>query len=206
VRLVRIDLDDAKSKKQAAPFYGFLIEDEKQMAARNKAIAVEEKLRPEQTKQDDFLKMAVFQYMVGNTDWSVQYLQNIKLLKTESSTQLITVPYDFDHSGIVNAPYAHPAEELLMKSVQERRYRGYCMTDLKAFEKPIALFNRLKNDIYHLFTDCSLLDAKYIKSITKYLDEFYATINDPKSWQKDFAYPCDKNGTGNVVIKGLKED
>ena len=205
-RLVRIDLDDSKSKKQATPFYGFLIEDEKHMAARNKAIAVEQKLRPEQTKEDDFLTMAVFEYLIGNTDWSVQYLQNIKLLKTDSSPQLITVPYDFDHSGIVNAPYAQPAEELLMKSVQERRYRGYCMTDLKAFEKPIALYNRLKSDIYSLFTKCSLLDAKYIKSITKYLDEFYATINDPKSWQKDFAYPCDKNGTGNVVIKGLKED
>ena len=206
VRLVRIDLDDAKSKKQTAPFYGFLIEDEKQMAARNKAIIVDQKLRPEQTKQDDFLTMAIFQYMVGNTDWSIQYLQNIKLLKTESSTQLITVPYDFDHSGIVDAPYAQPAEELLMKSVQERRYRGYCMTDLKAFEKPIALYNRLKNDIYNLFTTCSLLDAKYIKSVAKYLDQFYATINDAKSWQRDFAYPCDKNGTGNVVIKGLKED
>jgi hypothetical protein len=205
-RLVRIDLDDIKSKKQAAPFYGFLIEDEKHMAARNKAIAVEEKLRPEQTKQDVFLTMAVFQFLIGNTDWSVQYLQNIKLLKTDSFPQLITVPYDFDHCGIVNAPYAHPAEELLMKSVQERRYRGYCMTDLKVFEKPIALFNRLKIDIYNLFTKCSLLDAKNIRSITKYLDEFYATINDPKSWQKDFAYPCDKNGTGNVVIKGLKED
>ena len=206
VRLVRIDLEDAKSKKQAEPFYGFLIEDEKHMAARNKAIAVEQKLRPEQTKQDVFLTMAVFQYLVGNTDWSVQYLQNIKLLQTDSFPQLITVPYDFDHSGIVNAPYAQPAEELLMKSVQERRYRGYCMTDMKVFEKPIALYNGLKNDIYSLFTNCSLLDAKYIKSITKYLDEFYATINDPKSWQKDFAYPCDPNGTGNIVIKGLRED
>ena len=205
-RLVRIELDDAKSKKQAAPFYGFLIEDEKQMATRNKATVVEQKLRPEQTKQDDFLTMSVFQYLIGNTDWSVQYLQNIKLLKTDSFTQLITVPYDFDHSGIVDAPYAHPAEELLMKSVQERRYRGYCMTDMKAFEKPIALYNRLKNDIYNLFTKSSLLDAKYIKSISRYLDEFYATINDPKRWQKDFAYPCDKNGTGNIVIKGLREE
>ena len=205
-RLVRIDLDDAKNKKQAAPFYGFLIENEKHMAARNKAIAVEQQLRPEQTKQDVFLTMAIFQYLVGNTDWSIQYLQNIKLLKSDSFPQLITVPYDFDHSGIVDAPYAQPAEELLMRSVKQRRYRGYCMTDMKAFEKPIAFFNKLKNDIYNLFTKCSLLDAKYIQSITKYLDEFYATINDPKSWQKDFAYPCDKNGTGNVVIKGLKED
>src|SRR6187200_907406 len=205
-RLVRIELNDIKSKKQAAPFYGFLIEDEKHMATRNKAIVVEQKLRPEQTKQDPFLTMAVFQYLIGNTDWSVQYLQNIKLLKTDSFTQVITVPYDFDHSGIVNAPYAHPAEELLMRSVQERRYRGYCMKDLKVFEKPIALFNRLKADIYNLYTKSKLLDEKYIKSVTKYLDEFYATINDPKAWQKDFAYPCDKNGTGNVVIKGMKED
>ena len=205
-RLVQIDFDDSKSKKQAAPFYGILIEDEKHMAARNKAITVEQKLRPEETQQDFFLTMAVFQYLIGNTDWSVQYLQNIKLLKSDSFPQLITVPYDFDHSGIVNAPYAHPAEELLMKSIMERRYRGYCIKDLKVFEKPIALYNRIKNDIYNLFTESRLLDAKYIKSVTKYLDEFYATINDSKSWQKDFAYPCDKNGTGNIVIKGLRED
>jgi hypothetical protein len=205
-RLVRIELSDTKNKKQPAPFYGFLIEDDKNMAVRNKAMAVEQKLRPEETKQDAFLTMAVFQYLIGNTDWSVQYLQNIKLLKIDSFPQLITVPYDFDHSGMVNAPYAHPAEELLMRSVQERRYRGYCIREMKLFEKPIALFNRSKSDIYNLYTKSNLLDEKYIKSITKYLDEFYATINDPKSWQKDFAYPCDPNGTGNVVIKGLRED
>ena len=205
-RLVKVTLDDPKNKKPPAPFYGFLIEDEKQMAARNKATAVEQKLRPQETQQDAFLTMAVFQYLIGNTDWSVEYLQNIKLLKIESSPQLITVPYDFDHSGLVNAPYAHPAEELLMRSVQERRYRGYCINDMKVFEKTLALYNRSKSDIYHLYTKNNLLDEKYVKSVTKYLDEFYATINDPKAWQKDFAYPCDKNGTGNVVIRGLKED
>ena len=26
------------------------------------------------------------------------------------------------------------------------------------------------------------------------------------SRKKEFGYPCDKNGTGNVVIKGLKEE
>jgi len=205
-RLVRIDIDDPKNKKQPDPFFGFLIEDEKQMATRNKAVAIAQKLGPEETKQDFFLTMAIFQYLIGNTDWSVQYLQNIKLIKTEASSQPITVPYDFDHAGIVNAPYAHPAEELLMRSVQERRYRGYCIKDMKVFEKPIALFNKLKDDIYSLYTKSDLLDEKYTKSVTKYLDGFYATINDPKAWQKDFAYPCDKSGTGNVVIRGLKED
>jgi len=205
-RLVKVRLEDAKSKKPVSPFYGILLEEEKQMAARNKATLTEQKLKPQQTQRESFLRMAVFQYLIGNTDWSVEYLQNIKLIKTDKSSLAITVPYDFDHSGIVNAPYARPAEELLMNSVQERRYRGYCLPDLKDFEAIITLYNKLKKDIYDLVNSCRYLDAKSLKATIKYLDEFYKTINDQKAWQKDFAYPCDKNGTGNVVIKGLRED
>jgi len=76
----------------------------------------------------------------------------------------------------------------------------------KDFEGTIALYNKFKKDIYDLFTSCTYLDAKSLKATIKFLDGFYGTINNPKAWQKDFAYPCDKNGTGNVVIKGLKED
>jgi hypothetical protein len=206
-RLVKVKLEDTKGKRSVSPFYGLLLEEEKQMAERNKGTLTEQQnLKPQQTQQDAFLRMAVFEYLIGNTDWSVQYLQNIKLIKTSASSLPVTVPYDFDHSGIVNAPYAHPAEELLMSSVLERRYRGYCVTDLKIFEPTLALYNKLKKDIYDLFLTCTYLDAKSLKSITKFLDGFYETINDQKAWKKDFAYPCDKNGTGNVVIKGLRED
>jgi hypothetical protein len=205
-RLVQVTLEDEKSKKTGTPFYGLLLEEEKQMAKRNTMMAVERKLKPQQIQSDAFLTMAVFQYLIGNTDWSIQYLQNIKLLAQDSLAVPVAVPYDFDHAGIVNAPYAHPAEELQMSSTRERRYRGYCMSDLKAFESVIALYNRLKNEIYNLYSNCSLLDAKYKMSTTRFLDEFFSAINNPKTWQKDFAYPCDKNGTGNVVIKGLKED
>jgi hypothetical protein len=51
-----------------------------------------------------------------------------------------------------------------------------------------------------------LLDDKYKKATIKFLDEFYETINDPKQVQKEFGYPCDPNGTGNVVIKGLRDN
>ena len=205
-RLVQVTMEDEKTKKTSGPFYGLLLEEEKQMAKRNKMTAVEKKLTPQQVQTNPFLTMAVFQYLIGNTDWSIQYLQNIKLLVEDSLAVPIAVPYDFDHAGIVNAPYALPAEALQMRSTQERRYRGYCMPDLKPFEPVIALYNSLKNEIYSLFSNCTLLDEKYKKSTARFLDEFYATINNPKAWQKDFAYPCDKNGTGNVVIKGLKED
>lgn len=204
-RLVKVNLEDTKNKKPAS-FYGILLEEEKQMSKRNKAVSVDRKLEPQQTQKEAFLTMTVFEYLIGNTDWSVQFLQNIKLLAPDTNAVPVAVPYDFDHAGIVSAPYAMPAEELQMRSVRQRRYRGYCVQDMTVFDGVIARYNLLKKDIYSIYTGCTLLDAKYIKNTIQYLDEFYATINNPKSWQKEFSYPCDKNGTGNVVIKGLKED
>ena len=93
-----------------------------------------------------------------------------------------------------------------MNSVRERRYRGYCVPNMAKFDPVVALYNKLKPDIYKLYTDCPFLDPKYVKSTIKYFDEFYETINDPAKLKKEFGYPCDKNGTGNVVIKGLKGD
>lgn len=204
-RLLRVTLLDENSKQIQKPFYAFLLEDEDQMALRNHLISVERKLQPQQTSAEAFLIMSVFEYLVANTDWSVQYLQNIKLLAVDSNAVPLAVPYDFDHAGIVRAPYAQPFEALRMRSITERRYRGYCITDMKAFEPVIDLFNRIKVDIYNLYSNCSLLDDRYKKRTLKYLDEFYSTINNPKDWQKAFSYPCDKNGTGNVVIKGLQD-
>ena len=205
-RLVKVKLEDNKNKKPILPFYGMLLEEENQVAERNNVIAINKKLRPEQTETNSFLTMAVFEYLIGNTDWSVQYLQNIKLLAADSNAAPVTVPYDFDMSALVGSPYAKPAEELNLPSVYERRYRGYCIQNIEKFNETIALYNGLKKDIYDLYSNNPLLDKKYIKSTLKFFDEFYATINNPALLKKAFTYPCDKNGTGNVVIKGLRED
>jgi hypothetical protein len=74
------------------------------------------------------------------------------------------------------------------------------------FAISVSLFDGLKDDIYRLVNDCKLLDAKYKKSTLLYFDAFYEIINSPTKLQREFGYPCDKKGTGNVVIKGLKED
>jgi hypothetical protein len=204
-RLVRITLNDTKKKKVTPPFYGFVLEEEQQMATRNHDIVIKKQMNPEEVAPDAFLKMAVFEYLIGNTDWSVQY-QNIKIIATDSNAVPVAVPYDFDQTGLVSSPYAQPAEELNMHSVRERRYRGYCINDMSAFNDVFALYNRLKPAIYKLYTDCPLFDSKYIKETFRYFDEFYKTINDPAAAKKEFTYPCDPNGTGNVLIKGLKEN
>ncbi len=206
-RLVKVTLDDSIRKKTTGPFYGVLLEEEESVAKRNGMKPVEPKmLKPHQADSESFLTMAVFQYMVGNTDWSTQYRQNLKFLVKEDNDLPVPVPYDFDHAGLVDAPYAQPAEELQMRSVTERRYRGYCATDMTVFDPVFAKFKSLKQEFYKVYSSCTMLDAKFIKSATKFLDDFYATLDNPKAVQKDFGYPCDKNGTGNIVIKGLRED
>jgi hypothetical protein len=91
--------------------------------------------------------MAVFEYFIGNTDWSVEYLQNVKLLATDTNSVAYTVPYDFDHAGIVSPPYAKPAEQLQLSSVRERRYRGYCLTDLSLLRPFFTEFLQLRDKI-----------------------------------------------------------
>ena len=208
VRLVKVTYADSNPKsKSAEPLYGMLIEDEGQMAKRNNSVSVEGKLvRPEQTQREDFLNMAVFEYMIGNTDWSVQYLQNVKLIASDSTSISVTVPYDFDHAGIVGAPYAQPAVELQLSSTRERRYRGYCIQDMNKFTEVIDRFNQRKENFYKVYTGNTLLEESYLKSTLKFLDDFYKTINDPKKLKYEFQYPCDPDGTGNVVIQGLKKN
>jgi hypothetical protein len=205
-RLVRVTYNDTEKGKTSEPLYGILLEEEDQMAKRNDMVAVEKKLRPEQVQSKDFLKMAVFEYLIGNTDWSVQYLQNVKLIAADSLSVPIAVPYDFDHAGIVSAPYAKPAEALQLSSVRERRYRGYCISDMAQFEEVFAFYRQLEKEIYGVYKNCPFVEESYITSTVKYLDEFFKTINDPSLAKTAFTYPCDTDGTGNVVIMGLDKN
>lgn len=206
VRLVRVTLEDQSAKaKTVDSFLGFLIEDEEVLAERNHMTAVDKDLvSPKSIVHDDFFRMAVFQYLIGNTDWSIQYRQNIKLIASAESPRPIAVPYDFDHAGIVRAPYANPAPELKLASVTDRRYRGYCVEEMEAFQKVFSEYIAKKEEIYSLYAKSDLLDEKYLKSTSKFLDTFFETITNPKRAAMDFQYPCLTDGTGNVVIKGLK--
>jgi len=203
-RLVKVYLKEENPKKGTDPFFGNLLENEGQMAARNGGSILKRNLKPYRTQEEEFITMAVFEYMIGNTDWSVDYRQNIKLVSKGNTKLPYPVPYDFDHAGIVSAPYANPPQKLMLKSVRERRFRGYCIVDSNKFKPVISKFQELQKQIFALYVESLLVDKKYIQDTDAYLSEFFATIGDEAEWQREFSYPCDPNGTGNVVIKGLK--
>jgi hypothetical protein len=202
-RLVQMTFYDTIRKKEIS-FYGMLLEEASQMAKRNGvSVLSSTRMSPQHAELETFLKMAMFQYMIGNTDWSVEYLHNIKAIAFDSLTIPYTVPYDFDHAGIVDAPYAVPAAELQLSSTHERRYRGYCIPDMEAFTNVVTVFNNLKPEFYKVYTGCQFLDSKYIAATVNYLDAFYETINNPKKLKAAFGYPCNKN-VPKIVIGGLE--
>lgn len=201
VRLARTTFRDTVKGKETS-FFSFLLEEDEQMAKRNGMKILKRQSMGEATETETYLKMAVFQYMIGNTDWSVPYRHNIRLISFDSLTIPSVVPYDFDHAGIVDAPYALPAEELELRSTKERRYRGYCLPEPAAFNEVVATFNRLKADFYGVYANCTLLDQKYVSATTRFLDQFYETINNPQKRDAAFSFPCGRNAP-KVVIKGM---
>lgn len=205
-RLLRVTFTDPEKPGKSKTVFCFLIEDEHAMARRNGLEILEKDLiRPEKTDRETFLDMALFELMIANTDWSVQYRQNVKLIGKAGDPVIYTVPYDFDHSGIVSAPYAKPAEALEMSSVRERRFRGYCLKDQSAFGPAIQRQLDLKEKILKIYSESASSDPKYAASTIKYLEEYFEMLGNEKRRSSVLGYPCREDGTGNVVIKGLRQ-
>src|SRR6188472_4420980 len=69
----------------------------------------------------------LFEYMIGNTDFSIMEQHNVRLVQTQAG-QRFAVPYDFDYSGLADASYATPSKALPITSVRDRLFRGPCRT------------------------------------------------------------------------------
>ena len=132
--------------------------------------------------------MSVFLYMIGNTDWSLPFLHNIRLFQGDMAYYL-AVPYDFDWSGIVDAPYAKPDYRLNIRSVRDRLWRGPCFSQ-EQLGTALALFKAKKDDIYKLYQGMDGLDPKLLKNSTDYLDEFYKLIDDARAVDREMRKPC----------------
>lgn len=189
VRLLKMTYVDTGNKNEKMEKYAFLIEGEQFVAARLAGKMLKnKKIHAENTHKPTADRVAVFQYMIGNLDWSVKENHNMKMCYKVGELPYC-IPYDFDLTGIVDTEYALPPEILPVRSVRERLYRGFCRTE-EEFEAAFEEFRAVKEDLYTLYQDSEFLSEKYINSTVKYLDDFYETIGDPKLVKKEFLKKC----------------
>jgi hypothetical protein len=196
VRLANVTYADTDAGKKPFTKLGLFFEDIDDLAKRMEAreLSVPRQMF-EYVEQDQLLFMSLFQYMIGNTDYSIVALHNVIMLDDAKGVRR-TVPYDFDYSGLVNAHYARPFPKLPIVSVQERLWRGPCKTeaDINAALTP---FREKKAELLALpasLTPLGLNDGSR-KYTEKYLNEFFEIIENPNRLKKNLVSDC-KTGPG----------
>jgi hypothetical protein len=195
VRLVRVNYRDTRGKMKPFTQYAFFIEDDAELARRNNCVKKDKaQVLTESTNRDQMTMVAVFEYLISNGDWSVPNNHNIKLIwdKQNPNNLPFAVPYDFDHSGMVNAGYAAPNELLGTESVTERVYRGFPRA-MDELESTFDVYRKQKDNIINLVNNFTLLSTRNRKDLVSYIGEFYKTINDSRQVQTVFIDNARKN-------------
>jgi len=199
VRLAEIDYVNSKNGKTIITRFGFFIEDADDTAKRNKLKELDvADVRLSQLDREAAARYALFQYMIGNLDWSMHdgvpghdCCHNTKLLApgADATDGIIPLPYDFDYSGFVDTPYAVPPEGVPVRNVRTRRYRGYCLHN-SAARAATGQFTENRAALYQAIEETPVLSKKKKAAATDYLDSFFAIITDPEKLEKRLFSTC----------------
>lgn len=196
VRPATITYIDSDTGKTRDTRFGFFIEDQDAMAARNglKAIRLP-KLSSSWLNPDAANMIAVFEFMAGNLDWSAtrgprgdNCCHNSKIMGL-GERDLIPVPYDFDFSGVVSAEYATPPPKLGLRNVKQRLYRGYCKY-MDGLAVAFKRFQDQKSAIYAVYEGDGSLRKSGKRKTLRYFDSFYGIIGNPAKVKRMFEKKC----------------
>lgn len=196
VRVLQVTYVDTVGKRQSDPRYAFLIEHKNRLAKR---IGLKEFVTPS-TKvvliNPEHLNLtSIFQYFIGNTDFSPvagppesDCCHNYVLFKNKD-TLITAIPYDYDQSGLVDAPYATPNPNFRLRTVRQRLYRGRCVNNVFV-EDSVQQFQDKRDAIYALIDGQQGLDKRTRKDLTGFVDKFYRTVESPKNLQSSILKKC----------------
>ena len=146
-------------------------------------------VHPMQADQVSANRVALFMFMIGNTDWSIPNRHNIELVQPSPGTPPLVIPYDFDWSGVVDAPYAEPNPMLGLNSVKDRLFRGFCRPE-ESWAPVYEAFLAQKEAILALYSESTYLENAEKQRAIHYLEDFYSIIEDPRKRKMQITDMC----------------
>lgn len=203
VRLLRATYTYSDEERQVQS-YAIFIEHKDRIGKRINAKTVQiddpdtkeiESAMVQDLRRPDSNLTSVFQYLIGNTDFSAikaapdEDCCHNQTLFVREGEPYYTVPYDFDQSGLVNAPHAMPNERFKLKSTRERLYRGRCVNN-GYLPATLKLFNDKRDDIEALVRNQQDLTKGTAKRMLAYIKQFYDTIDKPKRLHREIVKKC----------------
>lgn len=199
VRPLSVTYVDSVAHSSDGPHFAFLIEDDSELARRNGLEKLDvprigvAQLEP---LQND--RYALFEYLIGNTDWAVlngpsadRCCHNSRLIGANAQSNVISVPYDFDSSGLVDAHYAVPSPTLGIRSNRERVYRGFCANN-GALETARREMLNLQPRILELARAQSRLSDGSRQAVTDYLATGFEVLRDDERFAREVTAKCRK--------------
>ena len=196
VRLLRITYIDTEKNRRKITQYGFIIEHRERLARRIKLPALEISrtsvgaLDPEYTNL-----ISLYHYLIGNTDFSP--ILGVKgetcchnhVLFGVQGEPLKSVPYDFDQSGLVYAPYSVPNARFRLRDVRQRLYRGRCVNN-SLIVTTIARYQDARDAVMRVVTELDMVSARSTKMTASYLNKFYKTLDSERRIKNAFVRKC----------------
>lgn len=180
-RLAKIDYVDDTGRPYISRA-GFFVEDVSDVAKRNglKVAKMGSLLPLQQIDPVSGARLSLFEDMISNYDWSMraapagqECCHNVRMLTDGAPGSLLTVvPYDFDFSGLVDAPYADVPEGVPVGNVRQRTYRGYCAHLVQARAAAAQLSPR-RAEFTGLFATIPGLDPREQAKAASYIDAFF---------------------------------
>ena len=192
VRLARIDYVDTGRDEKVHNCWGFFIEPEQALANRLGGTLEEDDLLAMRTVNPEVMdRLAMFQYMIGNGDYSITGRHNVKIINlgTPGRLGLLPVPYDFDYTGIVNTEYAVPNEGLGISSVRERYFMGPCRNST-VHRRVVEELCLLEKEILDLILTFDYLESDEKIEMVDYIESFFDEIEDDSFIERRILPTC----------------
>jgi hypothetical protein len=187
VHLLRIRyIDTSDPEQQMEDQLAFLIESKEELA--NRFEGKDEDmwgLTSTDVDKQSYYNTVLFQYMIGNDDWSMESPHNLAFIERPDGEPPLIVPYDFDFSGLVNAPYARPNPKWGGFSVLDRVAMGAFDTR-EDLQNTLDGFLSLKNGGLNCFEECRWLSERTKKRMEKYLLGFYKQLENTRKIERIF--------------------
>ncbi|MCG8371859.1 MAG: hypothetical protein MJA32_15290 [Proteobacteria bacterium] len=196
VRLFDVTYVDTESGEELNRL-AFVIEDDEAVAKRNGLQAVKvERVAPEQLDRRRQNLIHVFEYMIGNTEYSFvnpepdkDCCHNMDMLSSTGEPPYLPLPFDYDFSGMVNAPYAQPNPRYPIRTVTLRYYKGVCANN-DILPDTLALFLSRRGDMERVVGEAGFLSVRSRRSLRQYLNAFFGKISRPARVRRDLIERC----------------
>ncbi len=196
-RLLRVTYIDSDGKRRNLERYGFVIEHKDRLGKRLDMQQGEVPRTSVQSIPSDYMNLtSVFQYLIGNTDFSPIRgaadefcCHNTILFGREGQPPFLSIPYDFDQSGMVDAPHAGPNPRFRLRDVRERLYRGRCANNAQ-LNATLQHFRDKQGEIIAAIEGIEPLSKGTRRTMLSYIDRFYSVLESERRIESEFVKKC----------------